>query len=154
MRWFLLKVQRGKTDNSFSNHPLPAHAFHAIQSEPDAHTWELVWKCMQKKFYIQGYFRKKNKIMCIHINSYRQYTSQTRRLWSERVLILCTTHISNHRHTFRTNSSSSVWCRISHRTKILSAMGDSNRGLTSERPVFYHYTNNSPIKKLEISMNT
>ena len=38
--------------------------------------------------------------------------------------------------------------------KLLSAMGDSNPGLTCERPVFYHYTNNSPTGKLEIFMNT
>ena len=38
--------------------------------------------------------------------------------------------------------------------KILSEMGDSNPGLTGEKQVFYHYTNNSPIDKLEISMNT
>ena len=28
--------------------------------------------------------------------------------------------------------------------KVPSAMGDSGPGLTSERPVFYHYTNNFP----------
>ena len=31
--------------------------------------------------------------------------------------------------------------------KIPSATGDSNPGLTSESPVFYHYTDNSPVDK-------
>ena len=34
--------------------------------------------------------------------------------------------------------------------KILSAMGDSNQALMDERPVFYHYTNNSPADMLLI----
>ena len=38
--------------------------------------------------------------------------------------------------------------------KILSAMEDLTLGLIGERLVFYHYTNNSPADKLEISMNT
>ena len=33
-------------------------------------------------------------------------------------------------------------------------MGDSNPGLTGESPVLYHYSNNFPTNKLEISMNT
>ena len=37
---------------------------------------------------------------------------------------------------------------------MLSAMGDSNMSLTGESQVFDHYTNNAPVDRLEISMNT
>ena len=51
--------------------------------------------------------------------------------------------ISNHRHVFRTIIDP-LQCDAEYPIdrKILSAMGDSNPGLTGERPVFYYYTNN------------